>query len=114
MNFNAPLVLVGACYMNFLYIGPYALLVVVLTLLQMYIGYACERKRFPTQRIVSDNVKYRHLSLTEIMNNIKGVKLYGWEHKLIEKMQVLYEDINKLSFLASRLTSPTSMDTSKR
>ena len=96
MNFNAPLVLVGACYMNFIYIGPYALLVVALTLLQMYIGYVFERQKLPTRRSLGENVKKRHLSLTEIMNNIKGVKLYGWEHKLIEKMQVFYEDINKI------------------
>ena len=33
MNFNAPLVLIGACYMTFIYIGYYALIVVFLTLL---------------------------------------------------------------------------------
>ena len=30
------------------------------------------------------------------MNNIKGIKLYGWEHKLIKKIYGIYEEANGL------------------
>ena len=83
MNFNAPLVLIGACYMTFLYIGYYAFIVVVLTLLQLFIGYLFEKPKRPSWKKIGDNVRYRHVFFTEILNNIKGVKLYGWEHKII-------------------------------
>ena len=41
---------------------------------------------------VRENYGKRMLHINESFQNIKGIKLYGWENKFIDKMENIYKE----------------------
>lgn len=94
---EVPFRLVVSCYLTFQYIGWYGLIVVAVTLLKFVTSYV----RKNTEKTIREELRLktdkRMQHINESFQNIKGVKLYGWEDKFIDKIEDIYQSANDLN-----------------
>ena len=88
---ECPFEIIVASYYTFQYIGWYGFIVVIFTFIQFAMGYI----RGSTEKEVNKEKREKHdkrmAHINESFQNIKGVKLYGWENKFLDKIEDLYQ-----------------------
>ena len=89
---ECPFVLICASYFTFQTIGWYGFIVVILTIAQFSLGYYRESAEKDIHKEIQEKTDKRMLHINESFQNIKGVKLYGWENKFIDKMENIYKE----------------------
>jgi len=89
---ECPIILIAACYFTFQAIGWYGFLVVILTFGQFALSYVRETMEKDVNKEVQEKTSKRMLHINESFQNIKGVKLYGWENKFLEKIENIYQE----------------------
>ena len=89
---EAPLQLIVSSYFVFQNIGWYGLIVVLKTLAQFQAGYLREKTESLVNKERGEKSQERMKHINESFQNIKGIKLYGWESKFLEKIEKLHEE----------------------
>lgn len=89
---ECPFVLISSCYFTFQAIGYYGFIVVILTLAQFALSYYRENAEKDVHKEIQEKTDKRMLHINESFQNIKGVKLYGWENKFINKIENIYKE----------------------
>ena len=89
---ECPFVLIASCYFTFQAIGYYGFIVVFLTLAQFALSYYRENAEKDVHKEIQEKTDKRMLHINESFQNIKGVKLYGWENKFINKIEDIYKE----------------------
>ena len=89
---ECPFVLISSCYFTFQAIGYYGFIVVFLTLAQFALSYYRENAEKDVHKEIQEKTDKRMLHINESFQNIKGVKLYGWENKFINKIEDIYKE----------------------
>ena len=87
---ECPFNLIVASYFTFTYIGWYGFIVVLFTIAQFIIGYVRGSNESEVDKQKREKHDKRMAHINESFHNIKGVKLYGWENKFLEKIEALY------------------------
>ena len=85
-----PLVLVSALYFTFSYMGWYAFIILGMVFLQIGMGYLREKAGNKIDKEQKEKNKDRMRYINESFHNIKGIKLYGWENKLLGRIEDVY------------------------
>ena len=93
---EVPLVLVASCYYCFQTIGWYGLIVIAVTMAQFGLSYVRETTEKDIQKESREKSDKRVGHINESFQNIKGVKLYGWETKFLEKIEAIYQEESAL------------------
>jgi len=83
-------VIVASSYFTFQAIGWYGFIVVILTLGQFAMSFVRENMEKDNYKDVQDKTDKRMLHINEAFQNIKGIKLYGWENKFLNKIEDIY------------------------
>ena len=86
-----PLVLVSALYFTFAYMGWYAFIILGMVFLQIGMGYLREKAGNKIDKEQKEKNKDRMRYINESFHNIKGIKLYGWENKLLGRIEDVYQ-----------------------
>jgi len=89
---EAPLNLIVAIYFVFQNIGWYGLIVVLKTLAQFQAGYLREKTESLVNKERGEKHQERMKHINESFQNIKGIKLYGWENKFLDKIEKIHEE----------------------
>jgi ABC-type bacteriocin/lantibiotic exporter with double-glycine peptidase domain len=89
---ECPLVLGLAFYCIFQEIGWCCLIVVAFTLTQMFYGYLRGKSGQKVNEEQREKHEKRMLHINESFNNIKSVKLYGWETKFLKTIESIYQE----------------------
>lgn len=89
---ECPFNLIVASYFTFQAIGWYGFIVVVFTMTQFLIGYIRGSKESDVQKEKREKHDKRMSYINESFHNIKGVKLYGWESKFLDKIEKVYQE----------------------
>ena len=89
---ECPFVLFSACYFTFQAIGWYGGIVVILTFSQFALSYYRENAEKDVNKDIQEKTDKRMLHINESFQNIKGIKLYGWENKFINKIENIYKE----------------------
>ena len=89
---ECPFVLICASYFTFQTIGWYGFIVVILTFVQFSLGYYRESAEKDIHKEIQEKTDKRMLHINESFQNIKGVKLYGWENKFLDKIENIYKE----------------------
>jgi len=89
---ECPGVLICALYFIFQAIGWYGYIVVLMTLCQFALSYYRENAEKDSYKEIRDKTDKRMLHINESFQNIKGIKLYGWENKFIDKIEGIYRE----------------------
>ena len=89
---ECPFNLIVACYFTFHYIGWYGFIVVIFTIGQFFMGYFRGENECQVEKEKHEKHCKRMGHINESFHNIKGVKLYGWESKFLEKIEALYQE----------------------
>ena len=87
---EAPLILLVSLYYTFMYVGWYGLIVLAVSCFQLLMGYAREKLNTDKEKEQREKHKERMLYINESFQNIKGIKLYGWENKLLDRIENVY------------------------
>ena len=87
---EAPLIIIVSLYYTFLYLGWYGLIVLIISILQLCMGYIREKLNKDKDKEQHEKNKERMLYINESFQNIKGIKLYGWENKLLNRIENVY------------------------
>lgn len=93
---EVPFVLLASCYFVFQYIGWYGAIVVAITLAQFLLSYVRETTEKDIQKDKREKTDKRMSHINESFQNIKGVKLYGWENKFLDKIENIYQEESAL------------------
>ena len=89
---ECPFALITASYFTFQYIGWYGFIVVLFTIGQFFMGYFRGSNESEIEKQKREKHDKRMGHINESFHNIKGVKLYGWEMKFLEKIEALYQE----------------------
>ena len=89
---ECPFVLICASYFTFQAIGWYGLIVIVLTIAQFSLQYYRESADSDINSEIHEKSTKKTLYINESFQNIKGVKLYGWENKFIDKIENVWKE----------------------
>jgi len=89
---ECPSVLLCSLYFVFQAIGWYGSIVVFMTLCQFALSYYRENAEKDKHKEIREKTDKRMLHINESFQNIKGVKLYGWENKFIDKIEGIYRE----------------------
>ena len=89
---ECPFNLIVACYFTFHYIGWYGFIVVFFTIGQFVMGYFRGSNESEIEKEKREKHDKRMSHINESFHNIKGVKLYGWESKFLEKIEALHQE----------------------
>ena len=85
-----PLGLIIGIFITFHYIGWYAFIVVIFTIGQLLMGYFRGSNESEIDKQKREKHDRRMSHINESFHNIKGVKLYGWEMKFLEKIESIH------------------------
>lgn len=88
--FEVPVLLFASCYFTFANIGKYGFLILLITALQFAMSYLKEWTEKNIKLEARDLTDKRISLINECFQNIKGVKLYGWEQKFLAKIEDIY------------------------
>ena len=89
---ECPFNMLAACYFTFHYIGWYGFIVVFFTIGQFVMGYFRGSNESEIEKEKREKHDKRMSHINESFHNIKGVKLYGWESKFLEKIEALHQE----------------------
>ena len=89
---EAPLILLVSLYYTFYYVGWYGFIVLAVSCLQLAMGYVREKLNKDKDKEQHEKNKERMLYINESFQNIKGIKLYGWENKLLDRIENVYQE----------------------
>ena len=87
-----PMVLIASLYFTFVYMGWYAFIILFMAALQIAMGYAREKISNDVEKQRKEKNKDRMRYINESFHNIKGIKLYGWETKLLDRIEKVYQE----------------------
>ena len=93
---ECPFILTTSFYFTYQAIGWYGFIVVFLTIAQFLFSYYRENAEKDIMKEIRENYGKRMLHINESFQNIKGIKLYGWENKFIDKIENIYQEENNL------------------
>ena len=86
---ESPCILIASIYFIFKYMGWYGFIALFLTVMQLFMGYKREKVgkdiRDKQRKKYTETISY----IKQTFQNIKGIKLYGWEDKIIEHINKL-------------------------
>lgn len=99
LAFEVPMQLIGASYLVLAQLGWSGLVVLFSIALQMAIGAVKERTEKAMNVQKNDLLTQRALQINESFNNIKSVKLFGWEAKFMSAIEAIYRKELKLDEL---------------
>ena len=94
---EVPFRLVVSCYLTFQYVGWYGAIVVAVTLLKFLTSYIKKHTEKDLREELRTKTDKRMQHVNESFQNIKGVKLYGWENKFLKKIEGIYQEANDLN-----------------
>ena len=89
---ECPFNLIAASYFTFQYIGWYGFIVVFFTFSQFLMGYIRGSNESEIHKEKREKHDKRMAHINESFHNIKGVKLYGWETKFLDKIEAIYQE----------------------
>ena len=89
---ECPFEIIVASYFCFTYVGWYGFIVVLFTMAQFIIGYVQGSAESEVHKEKREKHDRRMGHINESFHNIKGVKLYGWETKFLEKIEAIYQE----------------------
>ena len=78
--------------MTFQYIGWYGAIVVITTFLKFGTSWLRNYTEKDLREQARTKTEKRMQHINESFQNIKGVKLYGWENKFINKIEGIYQE----------------------
>ena len=84
--------LISSCYICFQQIGYCGFIVVLFTLARMLSNYIRGKTESSIGEKSSSKHKQRSLYINESFNNIKTVKLFGWEPDFLKKIDDVYQE----------------------
>ena len=90
--FECPLHLITAAIVVFQLIGWYGMIVVVFAMAILFRDYLRGKTEKDISEKQRDKKTKRTLHISESFNNIKTVKLYGWEQKFSKMINDVYEE----------------------
>ena len=94
---ECPFRLFVSSYLIFQYIGWYGFIVVGVTLLKFVTSYTRKHTEKEIREELRSKTDKRMQHVNESFQNIKGVKLYGWENKFLNKIENIYQEANDLN-----------------
>ena len=89
---EAPLILITSLYYCFEYIGSYTWIIVAFSVIKIKMSYVRESANKDLDKEGRKKLDSRMEHINETFQNIKGVKLYGWEGKFLEKIENIYKE----------------------
>ena len=89
---DSTIVFITSVYFTFTYLGWYGFIVLILTSFQLSLTYLrASRSNSLAQKKQKKNIE-RMSYINEAFQNIKGIKLYGWEEKLNNRIESLHDE----------------------
>lgn len=89
---ECPLHLIFAACLTFNYIGYYGLIVLLFTLLQIGFGQVRGKFNQSFEEKAREKQQVRRQQVSESFQNIRAVKLYGWESKFLSSIESIYQE----------------------
>ena len=89
---EAPFILIISVYYTFLYVGWYGFIVMLMTGLQIATNWIRSKQNKDKHKEQHEKNQERIRYINESFHNIKGIKLYGWENKLLDRIESVYQE----------------------
>ena len=87
-----PFLLVCSSYYTFKLIGWYGFIVIIITFASFSMSFVRQSTEKNIMNQMREKKDKRMLHINESFQNIKGIKLYGWEQKFIDKIESIYKE----------------------